>query len=262
MAKLIKKILSTIVGIQGLLFSISIQVSGQTSDVAALSPEEQSAIHGMTHQLNIMTNAMTQSQAEKVGNSLLDANVRADAKDPNQFKSNIKMELNKVQFDTQRLFATEKKWGQIRVFFQANTEDKNIKWTENCTVKFYIGFDKRLPDGKMLLLKSSCTCITLPTNSEQAVSFFIPGDIRHKYGLACVPDYCAVHFSVDGISQPIITVNKEGKNAYDARSSNTHKDIKQRSHIEIRIMRNIDQLPRHVDIDVADHPALLLDIDV
>jgi hypothetical protein len=154
-----------------------------------------------------------------------------------------------------------KKWGQIRILLQANSRDKNMEWAENCEVKLYVGFDGCYPDGKMLLFKASCTCAMLPTNKEQSVFFFLPGDVRKRYSLARVPDYCAIRFSVNGISQPMIIINREGKNAYHARADDFHRETKKRSEVEDRIMRNVDQLPIYADISVSDHPTLLLEVD-
>jgi hypothetical protein len=66
---------------------------------------------------------------------------------------------------------------------------------------------------------------------------------------------------VDGINQNIIIIDKEGKNAYQANPLEFHKKALQRSSIETRIMRNVDQLPIYADIRISNHPTLLLEID-
>jgi hypothetical protein len=168
MEKSVKKILSVIIGINGYLFSNFLQADTD------LSAQEQAAIQEMSESLK----ATMMPSGKGTMHELLDANVRGDSKEPGKFRSNIKIELSKVKFDTSRLLATMKKWEQIKIILQANTEDKNIKWAENCTVNLYVGYDKCRPDGKMLLFKSDCTCALLPTNTEQSILFFIPGDVR------------------------------------------------------------------------------------
>ncbi|MDR1906813.1 MAG: hypothetical protein LBQ03_01155 [Puniceicoccales bacterium] len=251
MKKLAKKVLSIILGINGFLSSNLLRAT------ATLSSEEQAAVQEMSDALKSATTPI----AEKAMNELVGANVRADSKEPEKFQSNVKIELDRVQFDTSRLLGRMKKWGQIKITFHANTNDKNVEWAENCDIKFYVGYNGCRSDGRMLLFKTDCTCAILPTNTEQSVLFFLPGDIRQRHNLNRIPDYCAVHFRVNGIGQPIVVVNKDGKNTYRSDSETHHKDMKKRSHIEDRIMRNVDQLPIYADIRVSDHPTLLLPVD-
>ncbi|MDR1303323.1 MAG: hypothetical protein LBJ81_01735 [Puniceicoccales bacterium] len=261
MKKSIKKLLSVIAGINGLLCTNLWGESApllEKDQATLLSKEEQAAVDEMSRALNSATKPI----GEKVGNELLDANVRGDAKEPDKFKSPVKIGLNQVKFSTERL-GTANKWVQIKVNLVANTEDKNIKWTEPCKVKAYVGYENRCPDGKMLLFKSDCTCATLPIGTEKPVFFFIPGDIRLKYDLPDVPNYCAVSFTTGGISQPMMIVNKEGRDTYRSDGNTVHLETKKRSLIEGRIMRNFDQmsgydLPSNV---IKNTPSLLLDVD-
>ncbi|MDR0590800.1 MAG: hypothetical protein LBG09_03050 [Puniceicoccales bacterium] len=279
MKKSIKKLLPVIAGINGLLCA---NLWGESAPLlekdqavlppkedllvplpkenlpAPLSQEDKAAVEEMSKTLS----SVAVPTEEKVGNAFLDANVRGDAQDPEKFKSPAKIELNQVKFSTERL-GTANKWGLIKVNLVANTEDKNIKWTEPCKVKVYAGYENRLPDGKMLLFKSDCTCTTLPIATEKPVFFFIPGDIRLKYNLPDVPDYCALSFTVDGVSQPMVIANKEGRDTYRSDGNTFHLEIKKRSLIESRIMRNFDQmsgfdLPSNV---VKNTPSFLTPID-
>jgi hypothetical protein len=193
----------------------------------------------------------------KIMDELVGANVRADSKEPDKFKAKTTLEFVKAKFDTSKIMMAMKKWGQIKIIVKAHSVDKNEKWTEQCEVKLYAGFNNCLRNGKMLIFKSAGTCFTLPTETEQSFLFFIPGDIRQKYSLSRAPDYCAIHITCGGISQEMIIINKEGKNAYQANPEKFHKDTKGRSEIENDILCNANQLPIYADIRVDQHPTLI-----
>ncbi|MDR2200994.1 MAG: hypothetical protein LBN94_02720 [Puniceicoccales bacterium] len=241
-------------GLGSLLFAGLIS-AGQ-SDVP-LSPDEKIADQEMSNELE----STFKPAKQQLMDELLHTKIRSDSPNSEKFRSEVQIECNQVKFDTSRLLVSMKKWGQIKILLQANGYNKNIKWAENCEIKLYIGFDGCSPDGKMLLFKTSCTCAMLPAGEEQAVLFFLPGDVRKRYKLARVPDYCAIRFSVDGVSQPIIIINKDGKNTYLDNAHGLHRETKKRSHVRDRIMRNVDQLPIYADISVPDHPTLLLEVD-
>jgi hypothetical protein len=260
MKKSIKKLFPVIAGINGLLCT---NLRGELAPLSAkdqaipLSKDEQAAVDEMSQAISTVTKPIE----EKVGNELLSANVRGDSKEPEKFKSSVKIELKRVIFDTDRL-GTANKCNVIEVNLMAKTEDKNMKWTEPCKVKVYFGVENRRPDGKMLAFKSNCTCTTLPIDTEKSVFFFIPGDIRKKHNLPEIPQYCAVSFTIDGVTQPWKIVDKNGKDTYRSDGNTFHSETKKRSSIESRIMRNFDQmsgynLPTGV---IKNTPSLLLDI--
>jgi hypothetical protein len=249
MGKSVGKLLSVIFGINGSFFF--------NFSEALTADEEQIAIQEMADTVKLMATPTI----DKTMDALLGANVRADSKEPEKFVSKVKLELVKAKFDTSRLLGSAKKWGETKITLRANADDKSIQWADKCNTKLYIGYNGCRPDGKMLLFEAECTCITLPTNKEQSVLFFVPGDVRQRYNLSREPDYCALRFTVDGISQPITIVNKEGKDTHRSDSDAYHKTIREGAYIDDRIVRNVDQLPIYAGIRVTEHPTLLLDVD-
>ena len=163
-----------------------------------------------------------------------------------------------------------KKWGQIKLDVIATSKNKDKKWTGPCSVKLYVGYnvqDPSLGDKKMILFRSECEIITLPTNQEQSILFFIPGDIRKRYGLAQNPDYCAIKFRLDGYSQGVQIVaisDKQGtlQKIPSENAKKIHNATKAKSDIKINIMRNVDQLPIYADIKISNHPTLAIDNDI
>ncbi|MDR1591075.1 MAG: hypothetical protein LBR92_03725 [Puniceicoccales bacterium] len=256
MGKLVKKLLSVVFGINGYLFLNCLEA--RDSFETTLAPdEEQVAIQEMADTVKSMATPLT----DKAMNELLGANVRADSKEPKKFLSNVQLELVKMKCDRNRLVGTMKKWGKVEIILRANTSDKNVNWTDKCNVKLYIGYNGCRLDGKMLLFKADCTCITLQTNKEQSILFFIPGDVYQRHNLGDVPAYCALVFTVDGIRQQTIIVNKEGKDTHRSDADTYHKTVKEQAYIDDRIVRNVDQLPIYADIRGTQHPTLLLDVD-
>ncbi|MDR2812404.1 MAG: hypothetical protein LBB05_01250 [Puniceicoccales bacterium] len=250
MEGLVKKILLSVLGINGFLFS-------KYSEAEVSSDSEQAAIQEMNQALQSAATPIV----DKVMDELRGANVRADSKEPEKFQSPAKLELVKVEFDTSRLLEAMGKWGRIKVTLSANTRDKAINWVDNCHIKIYLGYNGCRSDGKMLLFKAECTCITLPTNVEQSIIFFTPGDVRKRYNLSRVPDYCALRFAIDGVSQLIVIVNKNGKDTHRSDSNKQHETVKKRSQIDDRTIRNVDQLPVYADIRIDVHPTLRTEID-
>jgi hypothetical protein len=208
-------------------------------------------------------------QKEQVMDDLVDANVRADSKNPDQFIPRTKVELVEVKYGTDRLIPGMSKWGKITItvipheidkngIVIPNNVDKNGKWTGECQIKIYVGYNDCLESGQMLMIKGAAVCITLENEKKQSIIFFIPGDTRQKYGIDRIPDYCSIHISVDGISQYPIIINKEGKDSHQPDPEKFHREAKERSEIQTLIIRNVDQLPSYVDIRIKEHPTLLL----
>jgi hypothetical protein len=273
MRKSIKKLLPIIAGINGLLGT---NLWGEPAlllekeQAAPLLESEKSDVESMKKELD----SITKPHGEKVGEELLkeDLNVRGDAQNPYKFKPTVKVELKRVKFSTEHL-RTAHKCVQIKLEIVAKTpeatttvaktEDKKTQWTEPCKVEVSVGYENLLPDGKMLLFESGCTCATLPTDTEKSVPFYISGDVRQKHGLPGAPDFFALRFTTDGIRQPTIIANKEGKDTYRSDGDIVLNETRKRSRIESRIMRNFDQmsvynLPSDV---IKNTPSLLLEVD-
>jgi hypothetical protein len=216
--------------------------------IPKLSAEELMAVEDMSLKIN--------SPIKNTIEELVDANVRADSKNPDRFKPKTSIELKTTVFNINSMTTTSS-WGQITIILQPHNVDKNEKWTEECNIKFYIGFNGCLKTGQMLMFKGSAICATLENEKEQSVLFFLPGDICKRYGLNRTPDYCAVRFTTDGISQDIIIINKDGKNAYQPNPEDFHAKAKERSDIRPVPLRNADQLPSYADIKIKNHPSLI-----
>jgi hypothetical protein len=270
-----KKILPVILGINHFLslyllgetptFSSGEQAVSPGSDTNSLvlnpplgsSDEEQIAIQEMTQKLQSITTPVV----DKVGKELLGANVRADSKEPTMFQSKVKIELISVQYEPNRSSGSMTKWTQVKIKLRAITDDKSIKWTDNCRIKLYLGYNDCRTDGKMLLFETECTCATFPIHMDQTILFFIPGDICQRYNLSQIPDYCAIRITVDGIGQSTIIVNKEGKDTHRSDADAHHRMLKERAYIEDKIVRNVDQLPNYVKTEILQHPTLRLEVD-
>jgi hypothetical protein len=251
-----KQYFKNLFSVGALLCPTSFIFSDTPNPQKSLSGEELAAIRDMSSRID----TAIQPISEKAGNELIGANVRADSKDPTKFETSATIELVRIKFDTNRFFVSRKKWSPTEIIIKAHNRNKKENWTENCKITLHIGFDN--PGEKKLLFKASCLCLTLPNEAKQSIFFFLPNDIQKKYDLiGRVPDYCAVKFSVGGIHQEIIIVNREGKNAYQADPKNFHKKIEENSNIQNGVMRNVDQLPFYADVAVGDHPSLRLEID-
>lgn len=211
---------------------------------ATLSAYEQQAIKDMNDQFNVMT--PKQTSTNDVMKELTDVNILPDPKDPG-FVSQTTITLKKVKFDTSRLVSAMKKWRVFRINFEATNKNKEQAWTGPCKVRLYIGFEGCARDGRLLLFRAECTCITLKAGEEYSVYFFIPSDVAESFGLPLVPDYGAIRFIVDGISQPIMIIGKDGKRTPFSDPEQVHKDMKKRAEIDNRIMWNMSQLPFYVD---------------
>ena len=178
-----------------------------------------------------------------------------------KFSTTETIHLDKVKFDKNRMLVAMKKWGQVKINLHVTSTKSEKKWTDECKIKLYIGFNDCRDDGKMLLFKSYCDVATLPINQNQSILFFLPGDIRKRYNLARVPDYCAVRFTSNGVNQKMKIINKDGDEMCNLDAEPFHKEMKKKSFIAINILRNVDQLPSYSDIRISDHPTLLVDID-
>ena len=231
-------------------------ICAHAENIAPLSDEELGALDDMNQQFKASS---TTSNAKQ---ELLGANILPDSKDPSKFQPTATIELERVKFSTDRFLFASKKWGEIRIDIKTRTNSPDLKWADNCRIKLYVGFNNCLPSGKMLLLKSDCTCVCLEKDESQSIRFFIPGDIRARYNLSKVPDYCDVQFSVDGHEQDIIIVNQNGENSYVPKADNVHKNTKKSAQVESHWMRNADQIPPYADIKLSNHPTLELPIDL
>jgi hypothetical protein len=256
MKKSVKKLLPIVAGINGLLCT---NLLGEGADPTpkmqvAFSSEEQVAVKEMSESLASFSKPI----GEKAGDALLNTNVRGDAQKPEEFQSDVKIELAQVKNSKENM-GLKSDWFQIKVTLKAVTENKNTKWTEPCTVQLWVGYN--LPGGGMLLLQSSFTCATLPVNIEQTFYFFIPGDIALKHGLPNTPDFIAVCFIHDGIAQEAVIVGKDGKDTHRSNGNAFLLEIKKNSTIEPRYMRNADQLPPYGTKRIKDHPTSLVEID-
>jgi hypothetical protein len=286
MERSVKKLLLSILGINGFLFfkcseaeiapdseqaapyethtliDKSDEVIAPTSGLRMIS-DLQGDLQGVSDSdLREMSQALESKMAPTANGAmveLLNTNVRADSKEPRKFLSDVKLELVKVESNGRRFPKSMNKWWQYEVILSANTEDKTIKYADNCTVKIYIGYNNCRSDGKMLLFKANCTCITLPTNERQSVFFFLPGDVSQRYNLNRDPDHCAIVFSVDGIRQRVIIADSNGKDTRRSDSDEYHRAIKEGAYVEDRTVRNSDQLPSDADIKVGKHPTLRLE---
>lgn len=214
-------------------------------------PEEHKELVGEMTQ--ILSGPTEQAKQELVG-----ANILPDAQKPSNFQATSKINLERVKFETSRLMIAAKKWGQIRLDLKPEALVKGQEWADNCRVRLYVGF--KLPSGKMLLLRTECTFICLKNGKSFSAYFYIPGDVRNRYNLPKLPDYCAIRISVDGNNQEIIIVDKNGKNSHVANAEKVHKDIKKNAQIEIGWMRNIDQMSANADVKKESQPATKLGI--
>lgn len=214
-------------------------------------PEEHKELVGEMKQ--ILSGPTEQAKQE-----LVDANILPDAQKPDNFQATSKINLERVKFETNRLTIAAKKWGQIRLDLKPEALVKGQEWADNCRVRLYVGF--KLSSGKMLLLRAECTFICLKNGKSFSAFFYIPGDVRDRYKLPKLPDYCAIRISVDGHDQEIIIVDKNGKNSHVANAEKVHKDTKEKAQIEIGWMRNIDQMPANADVRKEFQPATKLEI--
>ncbi|UPA28292.1 MAG: hypothetical protein LW808_003235 [Verrucomicrobiota bacterium] len=202
---------------------------------------------------------MLSGPTEQAKKELVDANILPDAQKPSNFQATSRIDIERVKFDTSRLMIAMKKWGQVRIDLKPQALVKGQEWADNCKIRLYVGFNGCLPSGRMLLMRSECTCICLKNNELASVYFFIPGDVRKRYSLARQPDYCALRLIVDGHTQDIVITDKDGKNSHAPNAEKLHKETKEKAQIEVAWMRNIDQLPINADVKVK-HPAMRLEI--
>ncbi|MDR1366357.1 MAG: hypothetical protein LBJ13_00395 [Puniceicoccales bacterium] len=226
-----------------------------TESIPTLSLAELQDVQDMSLNLG----QATSRPIEKIMEELVDTNVRADSKDPNQFKQKTEVEVKQSTVENK----TTSGYKQFTIDLQPNNLNANEPWTGECQVKLYVGFEGCLKNGRMLMFKCSAVCVTLKNRTTYSIPFFLPADICERYGLLSrVPDYRAIHIATDGISQSMIIINRDGKNAHQPNPEEFHIRMKQSSDIQTGIMCNAYQLPPHAGIKPKNHPTLRFSTDM
>ncbi|MDR0418079.1 MAG: hypothetical protein LBH08_01410 [Puniceicoccales bacterium] len=252
-------------------------------DTSGLSPEESLAVQSMVSNLSEINHSTNHSTAEKVMKELNDTNtnVRADSKEPNRFKQTTNVEICQSIVEKK----PESEYKKILVTIRPINLNAREEWIKECQVKIYVGFEncpekncpekncseknypeknypeKNCPEEReMVMFKCSATCLAMENEKKYFILFFLHVDICRQYGiLNRDPDYQAIRITTNGVSQPMIIINKEGKDAHQPNSEEHHIKMKQSSDIQLGVMRNVDQLPSYANIKIKNHPPLRLD---